>query len=71
MGGLANAGTSLMAGVDDVDGISVAAHPGVSASATFTTIARRVASRDATAAARHRRPQTSVTLNPGSKLRVK
>jgi len=55
MGGLANAGTSLMAGVDDVDGISVAAHPGVSASAAFTTIACRVASRYAAAAGRRRR----------------
>jgi len=31
-----------MAGVDDVDGVSVAAHPGASASAAFTTIARCV-----------------------------
>jgi len=71
MGGLANAGTSLMAGVDDVDGVSVAAHPGASASAAFTTIACHVTSRDAAPAGRRRRQQTSATLNPGSKLQVK
>jgi len=59
MGGLA--GTSLMAGVDDVDVVGVAAHPGVLASAVFTTITRRgVASRDA-AAAGLRRKQASAT----------
>jgi len=46
----------------------VAAHPGASATAAFTTIARRVTSRDAAAAGRRRRQQTSAT--PGSKLRV-
>ena len=41
LGGLA--GTSVMVGVDDTDGIGIAAHPGASASAAFTTIACRVA----------------------------
>jgi len=53
--------TSLMAEVDDVDGVSVAIHPGPSASAAFTTITHRVASRDAAAARRRRRQQTSAT----------
>jgi len=60
-----------MAGVDDEDGVSVAAHPGASASATVTTIAHRMVSRDAAAAGRRRRQQTSATLNPGSQLGVK
>ena len=50
-----------MAEVDDVDGVSVAIHPGPSASAAFTTITHRVASRDAAAARRRRRQQTSAT----------
>jgi len=48
-----------MAGVDDVDGVGIAAHPGPLASAAFTPVARRVASRDAAAAGRHH--QTSAT----------
>jgi len=49
-----------MVGVDDVDYVGVAAHPGALASAAFT-IARHVASRDAVAAGRRRRQQTSAS----------
>jgi len=48
-----------MAGVDDGNGVGVDAHPGVSASAAFTTIARHVVSRNAAAARRRHRQQTS------------
>jgi len=68
LGGLA--GTSVMVGVDDTDGIGIAAHPGASASAAFTTIVRRVVSRARCHCQTSSSSSDICDLNPGSKLRV-